>query len=249
MVEPDTQNRLNAANAKLQKLQVEMIPVSRLIFLEKNAHYMPAETYKQLVANIKRDGVLSSVPFCIREGDKFRVLSGNHRARASVDAGLAEILILYPTQPLTADEQLAIQLSHNSLVGRDDLQILRELYAQIGDVDLKQYSGIDDKLLGQLPAPNLTKLSECGVDYQVIQIVFLPEEKERLAAVFKKVMEAVSADDVYLARLSDYDRLLDTLTATCEATGVKNTATALMLILTLVERHSDELGPPLMEST
>jgi hypothetical protein len=46
---------------------------------------MRHETYAQLVANIRRDGKLTSVPFAFRDGEKYTVLSGNHRVRAAID--------------------------------------------------------------------------------------------------------------------------------------------------------------------
>ena len=36
-----------------------------------------------------------------------------------------------------ADEQLAIQLSHNAIAGQDDLVILKELWESIKDVQAK----------------------------------------------------------------------------------------------------------------
>ena len=65
-------------------------------------------------------------------------------------AGPSEVMVLYSDRELTRAQQVAIHLSHNAVVGQDDLAILRELYDEINDVALREYSGLDDVLPGQL---------------------------------------------------------------------------------------------------
>jgi ParB-like chromosome segregation protein Spo0J len=48
---------------------------------------MKAPQFKRLVENIRRDGVLTQLPLVYRG----RILSGNHRVRAAIEAGLTEI--------------------------------------------------------------------------------------------------------------------------------------------------------------
>lgn len=57
--------------------------------LNLNARYMRHEEFKQLVDNIRRDGQLTSTPFLCREPNgKYLCLSGNHRTKAAIEAGL-----------------------------------------------------------------------------------------------------------------------------------------------------------------
>jgi len=234
---------LAKVNRKLSKasLRIEIVPVEKCRLLEKNARYMKAEQYRQLVENIGRDGCLTSVPFGVKEGDGFLILSGNHRVQAARDAGLKEIPLLYTTAKLTRDQQLAIQLSHNAIVGEDDLAILRELYDEIGDLDYRQYSGLDDAALGAIQAPPLDPLSEQALEYRVVSVVFLPSEVERAEKVFDLVMRRADGAKVWVNRFADYDKWLDSITAAKESAGVKNTATAIGLLLDLAERHIAEL--------
>ena len=55
MVEPKPQECVTAANAKFQAsgFAVEVVAVTRLLFLNRNAHYIPAETYKLLVSSFR----------------------------------------------------------------------------------------------------------------------------------------------------------------------------------------------------
>jgi hypothetical protein len=247
--QPDASG-LDRVNEKLaaSSLRVAIVPISQCDLLEKNARFMRVEQYKRLVENIRRDGCLTSVPFAIRHaqpgGDRYTILSGNHRVKAAKDAGLTEVTLLYTDRELTHAQQVAIQLSHNAIAGQDDLAILRELYDEINDVALKEYSGLDDVLLGKLNPPNLDPLSEKGLEYRIVSIAFLPEEVERAEKLFAKIMEQADGDRTWINRRADYDRMLDALTVAKEAAGVKNTATAFGLLLDLVENHFDEIPRP-----
>ena len=257
---------LSKVNEKLSPTSVRMavVPIAQCDFLEKNARFMRAEQYRLLVDNIRADGCLTSVPFAIRipgkidtttiagaasvpsspSGDRYKILSGNHRVKAAQDAGLTEIPVLYTDQELSHQKQVAIQLSHNAIAGQDDLAILRELYDEIADVTLKAYSGIDDVVLGRMDPPDLDPLSEKGLEYRIVSIAFLPEEVERAEAVFAKVLEQATGDVTWVNRRAEYDRFLDALTIAKAQAGIKNTATAFGLLLDLAEKHLDEVPKP-----
>ena len=89
MVEEQTRSEVDRLNEGLinHPYKLALVNVSELEFLEKNARYMTNEMFRNLVDNIKRDGGLSSVPLCWKHDDKYRVLSGNHRCRAAIEAG------------------------------------------------------------------------------------------------------------------------------------------------------------------
>ena len=64
-----------------------------LKLLKMNARFMRHEEFQRLVANIKRDGQLTSAPFAALDpaDGKYEVLSGNHRVQAAISAGLQTI--------------------------------------------------------------------------------------------------------------------------------------------------------------
>ncbi len=240
MVESES---LDEVNDKLAgtAVRIASVKIEQCDLLEKNARFMRAEQYQRLVSNVKRDGCLTSVPFAVKNGERFLILSGNHRVQAARDAGLSEILVLYSARQLSPAQQRAIQLSHNAIAGQDDLAILRELYDEINDVALKEYSGLDDVVLGRMEPPNLDPLSEKGLEYRIVSIAFLPDEVQRAEKLFARVLEQAVGDRTWVNRYADYDRFLDALTAAKSAAGVKNTATAFGLLLGLVERHLEEI--------
>lgn len=106
---------------KIMETEIIKIDPKKIKLLKLNARYMEENEYNKLVANVKKDGKLTSVPFChIIDKNEIEVLSGNHRVMASVDAGLNEIEIMLCKEKLSKEQCIAIQLSHNSIEGKDD---------------------------------------------------------------------------------------------------------------------------------
>ncbi|MEU0151568.1 ParB N-terminal domain-containing protein [Micromonospora fulviviridis] len=214
-----------------------------LTLLEVNARYMRKEQYDRLVANIKRDGCLTSVPLVWHDVDNDRkvVLSGNHRVTASIDAGLTEITVMVVQQKLSRARQVALQLSHNAIAGEDDPATLKQLYEELDDVDWRAYSGLDDKQLDLLAQVDLEGLSEANLDFATVQLVFLPHELDAARASFDEARKLTQADARWLAGYGDYESTLDALATAHGAHNVGNVATALGLILAVFERHLGEL--------
>jgi len=224
--------------------RVEIRPISDLWLLDKNARYMKAETFKNLADNVKDDGDLSSIPLCNWADDKLLVLSGNHRVMAAKEAGIEEIIIMVDTRDLTREQRIAIQLSHNALVGEDDPIILKELWAEIEKIDLKYYTGLDDKTLAELNKVVVQNLSEVDLSFRTILFLCLAKEVERLDGIMASIKDRLESKNspIYTADLADYDRYMDALAKTQASYNIRNTATALMVILDIFERHETDLA-------
>lgn len=232
-------------NSKLKDFpyKLAVVDVKDLEFLDKNARYMTNEMFRNLVDNIKKDGGLSSVPFCWKHDGKYRVLSGNHRCQAAIAAGITNILVLYTDKDLSKQEQIAIELSHNAIDGKDDMTILKELWDEIDDVSLKYYAGLDDKTLDEMEKAAISALAEVKLDYRSLTFLFLPHEIEKLDDALKHAAESgVVQDTVYMNRIEDFKRMLEAQSKVQGAYDVKNSATSLMLILDIFRRHEDELS-------
>lgn len=236
--------------------EILRLPLRKLKLLEVNARFMRHETFQRLVDNIRRDGRLTSVPFAAlsgfyseddepeRDADGelvWEVLSGNHRVKAAIEAGIEEADVMVTRQPLSRQQRIAIQLSHNALVGEDDPATLKQLYEQLQDVDWRLYSGLDDKTLELLENVKIDSLAEANLDFQTVTMTFLPDELERAKEAFAEAHKLIAADEVWLARLADYERTLDALDYTGRSYNVSNIATALMLVLAIFERHRTDL--------
>jgi hypothetical protein len=222
--------------------QIEIDP-RELKLLEVNARYMRHEEFARLVANIAQDGALTSAPFAVLDGDAYLVLSGNHRVKASIEAGLKTIPCITTDDELSEEQRLAIQLSHNAIAGTDDPNTLKELYEKILDVGLKEYSGLDDKVLGLLDSFNAISMAEANIKYQTLSLVFLPDDLKTAQQVLANALDRVKMSDAtWLIRMEEYDRWLDSQEAVASSHNVKNAATAVLLMLELFERNLSQLS-------
>ena len=140
------------------------------------------------------------------------------------------------------DQRRAIQLSHNEISGEDDPATLKLLYNSIQDVGMRLYSALDDKKLELLDDVKPGSLAEANLQFQTVKMVFLPHELEAIEEAWKSVEELLGGVQVtWLADMESYDATLDAIEAASRAHGIKNTATALMVVLEVFTRH---LGRP-----
>ncbi len=235
-----------------KNIKARVVSVADLVLLEENsnfnARFMRNEVFKNLVNNVAKDGGLTSVPYCWldpllpKDKPKYLVLSGNHRTKAARANGMKWALILFNDSALTEQERIAIQLSHNSLSGEDDPVILKSLWDKLGDISLKQYSGLDDKKLEELKKISLKTLSEVNLDFRQVSFLFLPDEIERLDEVFKRALEQTASKELYLARFADFERALAALATTNASFNIRNTSTAFLMILDVFERNITQLA-------
>ena len=173
---------------------------------------------------------------------KYEVLSGNHRVQAAISAGLQTIPCIITDDPLSEEQRIAIQLSHNAIVGQDDPDILKKLYDKILDIDLKEYSGLDDKTLGLLDKAQSQAMSEANLEFQVLSIVYLPDELKAAQAVIDKARDAVkNCENVWLATDKEYEKWLDAQEIASSAYNVKNVSAAMQIIFKVFENNLNQL--------
>lgn len=231
-------------DAKISTRIIQIDP-KELKLLKENARFMRHEEYQRLVANIKKDGVLTSVPFAWldRNDGKYEVLSGNHRVQAAIAAGLETIPCIVTDDEIPEERRIAIQLSHNAIVGQDDPDTLKRLYDKILNLDLKEYSGLDDKTLQLLDKASSQAMSEANLEFQTLSIVFLPDELKEAQRVIDKAKEEVkSSNGVWLAIDSEYEKWLDSQETASASFNIKNVSAAMRIIFKVFEENLTQLS-------
>lgn len=225
---------------------IRRVALAELKLLEKNAHYMDPDEFTRLVNNIKNDGVLTSLPVVYRG----MVLSGNHRTQAAIKAGLEEADVIEIVSELSEDEQKAIQLSHNAIKGKDDSNILRELYDSINSLDLKLYSGLTDDDF-KITDVEVQTLSFVQPTYEDMVIAFLPEEKTLFIEALEKVGKKAKDRLIVAGRASDFDLVFKAVIDAKSKLNIINTAEALKTIAELalqkLEEEPDESADPVRQ--
>jgi hypothetical protein len=145
---------------------------------DENARVMPQEMLNQLAVNIKRRGMIESLPYCAATERGVEIVSGHHRVLAAKAACLKEIPILLDMSGLSRSAIAAKQLGHNNIAGTDDADVVRRIVAKIQDVNdmLEAYL---PKTLNVEPAPvDLDKLLAPHVkfEWKTVTLIFLPHQ-------------------------------------------------------------------------
>lgn len=115
------------------------------------------------------------------------------------------------------------------------------LYESIQDFDYKQYSGLDDKTLELLEKVGSESISPFNLEYQILNLVFLPNEIKDVSKVIKEVVGLCAKNRTLLAKMETYDKFLDEMDDIGSAKRIKNVATCFSAMVEIVERHLDEL--------
>ena len=220
--------------------RLEIVDPKSLLLLKENARYFKKDCYRQLVANIKQDKRLSSVPLChTTETGTLEVLSGNHRVQAAIDAGVAHILVIVLTKKLSKSAKIAVQLSHNALVGEDDVQVLANLWGQIDDIKERLYAGLSSETINELEKIELVNLSTPAVYTQTLTFAFTSSEAERLENVIEE-LSRTKQGEMYAARLAEFEQFFAALQDVKELHEIKNGSLAMLKILEIIENHLKE---------
>lgn len=235
--------KLAEINALISPYQLAWVsPEGDCELLVKNARYMTKEQLDRLTENVKGDGFLSQIPFCIKEANgKYRVLSGNHRVKSAIKAGLPKILVMFGDESdFDEQRQMAIQLSHNAISGQDDLAILKELYLSLKDLQLKAYSGINEAELMAYKAFDFAAISEQDIALNEINFMFSDANVKDV----EKVLDALDKKGVDPEKdalvLGDVDRFIETMTRVKKRLNIKNRSVALLAMCRICEEYLNE---------
>lgn len=245
MDEATLQGDLASVNARLKEIsqviygeraELRVADPKSIRLLKHNARYMKRPVFEQLTANIQDDGMLSSVPLCHELADEaLECLSGNHRIKGAIQAGLDRVLVLVIPHQENA-EKISRQLSHNALVGQDDQQTLSRLWKELKTLDHRLYAGLDSETMEEFDRVAFQGLSADQLPIERVVMWFLPEEVERLDDVLKQCSEVASSDHLYLGPLAKYEALWKALVAVKKLQNIKNTAVAFMVLLDKIEQ-------------
>lgn len=222
-------------------LRLQVVDPKKLRLLKENARYFKRETFRQLRDNIKADRRLSSMPLCYLhagEDGQIEVLSGNHRVKASIEAGLEQIMVLVITEQLSTSRRIAIQLSHNSLVGEDDQSILANLWAQVEDLEDKLYSGLDSEALAELKEVELVNFSTPQVAARTVSFMFTEAEAGRMDELLEELAaEVFGSARVYVSPGKDFERFMELIQGVKGSEKIRDNSLALVRLMEVGEAH------------
>lgn len=216
-------------------LEIWKVHVDSLREQDKNARIMDKRRFNQIKANIKKDKRLESLPYCVLNSDRIEIVSGHHRVRAARMAGLTEIYALVDTKHLNRSEVLSKQLAHNALVGYDDKKMLKEMWEEIDDLELRLSTGIDpeDIEVDYDEETFKNESVELEFQYKQVQLLFLPTNYED----FINTLDLVEAEFIGVADVRDFERVAETIRKVSEAEEVRNVSSILLKMCEIVNDY------------
>ena len=221
-------------------------PSQDCTLLKTNARWMTKEMQNRLNENVRRDGFLSQLPFCVRQPNgRFRVLSGNHRVVAAQKTGLERILVMFlDEEELSADRQVAIQLSHNSISGQDDGQILKELYESIQDIAEKAYSGVDERQFMDMKLEEMATISAGDFEINEITFCFADVAKAEVEACLAELEKRGISEKDGSVVVGPPDEFIEVMTEIKKAKNIKNHSVAFYTMCAIcrdwLETHGED---------
>lgn len=236
-MEKETVNqKLSEINKLIQPYKIWMIDPKEAVLLSKNPRHMSKRKMLALTENIREDGFLSQLPFAIHRDDgKFEIISGNHRVKASIAAGLDSIPVLFGEEAdFSKEKRIAIQISHNSIFGDDDLQLLKELYSELDSIASKKYSGIDEQELFKNKPLELTPIRSEDFEMTPIQFVFCDSKVEKIESTLEKLERMAMTKKTYMV-IGEVQDFLDVFTKWSTRNNVKSRSVAFALMCDICE--------------
>ena len=215
---------------------IENRKLTELSKLKNNAHYMDKAEFDQLVANIARDGVLTSLPVVYDQDIPGEILSGNHRVEAAIKAGIETADVIVIKSKLTKDQKIGLQLSHNAIHGKDDPNLLKVLYDSIESIDFKAYSGLTDDSF-KVNEIDLNALSFGNVKAEDLTISFLPEDKQAFIDNLERIKKLAKKQNVIVANRSDFDLFFETMLTIKSEYAILNHSIAINKMLELANKQ------------
>ena len=196
-----------------------------------NAQIMNEKDFKRLVSNIKKDGCLtSSILVMEQPGKKYMCISGHHRIRAGLKAGLKVVPCLVINE-VNESTRIRLQLTHNDIHGDPDENIVSVLRAKLNEFDIS-LTAWDDLKVEDFEVEDL--------DFEVFQYVSIclkPKSFEELIDIIGS--NATSADEKFFVECTDFELMKEALTLAFK-NGYKSPGKAFRKFLDIVMNHKDE---------
>lgn len=217
-------------------------PTEDCIPLERNAHYMDKDIFDRLVENVAEDGFLSQLPFGMKrdEDGKYLMLSGNHRLKAAIKAKLDYILILYIDET-DKDTQLGYQLSHNALVGKDDRQMLKEIYSEIQSLEKKEFSGLNGLEFVDVQKISTPAINDGDIEITEMKFMFVESRANNIKNVLDN-LEKLQIDENSSIIVGSFEAYIKLTQEVKKRYQIKSRSVAFSKMIDICEAYLEELA-------
>lgn len=217
--------------AKL-KTEIKLVNFRNIQEADINPQQMKEAEFKRLVNSVKKDGILTST-ILLQDlgGGKYKCISGHHRVKAAMKAGLkeSECLILSDIDEST---RIRLQLQHNDIHGEPDEYLAAELRKSLLEEDLKLVaSGLSEIIKDD------QKIEYDEPIYSYVHICLMPESEEEFTQLLDSL--AIEESKKYLLEKEEYNQLKKCLTLAFQR-GYKTPGKAIRRILDIYQQNENK---------
>ena len=199
---------------------------------------MTPEMFSQLTSNIANAETLESVPLLAETERGLEIVSGHHRIRAAIQAGVKSGLALVYSG-LSSSQIRGKQLAHNSITGQDDPEILRRIYEQITEVQAQMEAFVDPKVFEAIP--DAVSFTQADIDplgeLKYVTFAFLPVQKSDFDDTM--LVMIADSDEVYVAHRDAFDDFKVALQRVRRECNVRSAPTAIAEMCRLASKALD----------
>ena len=196
-----------------------------------NAQMMGQMDFNRLVKNIKKDGCLTSAILVMRqEGKKYMCISGHHRVRAAIKAGLTDVPCIIMDE-VDESTRIRLQLPHNDIHGEPDEELLLVLQKKLNEIDLELIDLIKQECENELKEVSIDK-----IEFRYVSICQLPES----ADILTKMIEEVDGEQKWLIEKQEYEDLRIALTKAFKS-GFKTPGRAFRKFMDIVLENEKDI--------
>ena len=236
------QNKLDDVNKLISPYKLAYVsPTEDCVPLQKNAHYMQKETLDRLTANVSEDGFLSQLPFGMKQNTtgKYLILSGNHRLKAAIKAHLEYILILFIDE-VEKDKQIAYTLSHNALVGKDDAQMLKEIYEEMRTIEAREYSGLNGVNFIDASKIPSTSINDGDIELTEMKFLFVESRSNQVKSVLSELENQKIEKDSAIV-VGSYEAFIQVVTEVKKKFDIKSNTVAFARMIDICKEYLELL--------
>lgn len=222
------------------KWKVKEVDVKDIVPTKVNANSMSKAKFEQLKSNIKKSGLSSSIACYKNQDGKYILISGNHRFRACVELGYTKLNILWTEEEnLSNDEIIALQLSHNSITGSDDKNILKRLFNEISSLEFKEFASIsvDDMEIEDLFTGSIVPVQE----HYRVSLILYSKDIEALQELLQITKDEVNTSDLVIVADGDSESyFIEKMTDIKKTFEIKSSSIAFSKLLDInIENEKD----------
>lgn len=229
-------------------LEIWQADVDALREQQKNARVMDPKTFNRLTENIARDGRLEQLPFCAAIGDgtepvTVEIISGHHRIRSARAAGKKRAPILVDVTGLTRSQIVSKQLSHNAIQGKDDDDILAQLFTEMDNLEDMISSHVDPEKLGISPPLDAESLQPISVDFEgkTVVLTFLPSQIEDFLSACNTIPRDAAL--VNVLPMETYEKFQQTMKSLGHACDIRSLGAILSKMCDIAQEFLQHFEP------